>query len=188
MDVFVSPKSIPAPAGVQDPWTHYRWTYNGRPPQAGSMTLDAEGSALRTWGWIAERYGVALWYAWEGLYFGDWYNGGGRTDVLHQPVTFDERRHGGTDFGNGDGLLVYPGPLPSLRLKVLRRGLQDRLLLEELAALGGQAAAQAIVRRTIPTALGDAHGHATWPTTEIGWERARGQVLDAIEGLCHDAS
>lgn len=188
MDVFVSPTSIPAPAGVQDPWTHYRWTYNGRPPQAGSMTLDAEGSALRTWGWIAERYGVALWYAWEGLYFGDWYNGGGRTDVLHQPVTFDERRHGGTDFGNGDGLLVYPGPLPSLRLKVLRRGLQDRLLLEELAALGGQAAAQAIVRRTIPTALGDAHGHATWPTTEIGWERARGQVLDAIEGLCHDAS
>ena len=34
-----------------------------------------------------------------------------------EPITFDERRKGGEDFGNGDGLLAYPGPLPSLRLK-----------------------------------------------------------------------
>jgi hypothetical protein len=148
------------------------------------MVLDAEGSALRTWGWIAERYHVELWYAWEGLYFSDRYNGGGPRDVMHDPITFDERRRRGSDFGNGDGVLAYPGPLPSLRLKVLRRGLEDRLLLEELDALGGSDAARDIVRQVIPAALGEAGGGTTWPTTEVAWEHARLQVLDAIEGLC----
>jgi hypothetical protein len=190
IDVFVSPKDIPT-AGAANATERERdaggerfWTYNGKPPEAGSMVLDAEGSALRTWGWIAERYHVALWYAWEGLYFSDRYNGGTSADVTHDPVTFDERRHGGSDFGNGDGVLAYPGPLPSLRLKVLRRGLQDRLLLEELEALGGAATAREIERRVIPAALGEAGATAGWPTTEVAWERARGQVLDAIEARC----
>jgi hypothetical protein len=185
-DVFVSPKDIPALETERKESGERFWTYNGKPPEAGSMVLDADGSALRTWGWIAERYHVELWHAWEGLYFSDRYNGGGRTDVTHEPITFDERRRGGSDFGNGDGVLVYPGPLPSLRLKVLRRGLQDRLLLEELEALGGVATARELVRRAIPVALGEARAAAAWPTTEVAWERARGQVLDAIEGRCHD--
>jgi hypothetical protein len=185
IDVFVSPKNIPHAESERHASGERFWTYNGRPPEAGSMVLDAESSALRTWGWIGERYHVELWYAWEGLYFSDRYNGGGPTDVVHDPVTFDERRRGGADFGNGDGLLAYPGPLPSLRLKVLRRGLQDRLLLEELEALGG--AAREIVRRAIPAALGEASATPAWPTTEVAWERLRGQVLDAIEGRCHDS-
>jgi hypothetical protein len=186
IDVFVSPENIPSTEQRRSESGELFWTYNGKPPSAGSMVLDAESSALRTWGWIAERYGVKLWYAWEGLYFSDRYNGGAWTDVAHEPITFDERRHGGSDFGNGDGVLAYPGPLPSLRLKVLRRGLQDRLLIEELEALGGSEVAQEILRRTIPAALGEAKGKAGWPTTEVAWETARGQVLDAIEGLCHD--
>ena len=79
------------------------------------MILDTDGAALRTWGWIAERYGIELWYAWEGLYFSDRYNRGGPTDVMVDPLTFDERSLGRSDFGNGDGLLAYPGPLPSMR-------------------------------------------------------------------------
>jgi hypothetical protein len=149
------------------------------------MILDAEGSALRTWGWIAERYDVELWYAWEGLYFSDRYNGGGPTDLTHEPITFDERRRGGSDWGNGDGILAYPGPLPSLRLKVLRRGLQDRLLLRELAKCGQRAAAQSITRRVVPQALGEANGAAAWTVNETAWEEARFAVLDAIEAGCH---
>jgi hypothetical protein len=183
-DVFVSPKNIPSIERDRAPLGEHFWTYNGRPPEAGSMTLDAEGSALRTWGWIAERYHVELWYAWEGLYFSDRYNGGGPRDVLQDPVSFDERRRGGTDFGNGDGVLAYPGPLASLRLKVLRRGLQDRLLLEELGALGAPERAREIVRDVIPRALGEAGGRPSWPKTEVPWERARLQVLDAIESRC----
>jgi hypothetical protein len=186
IDVFVSPRNIPA-ARLERARSGVRfWTYNGKPPEAGSMILDAEGGALRTWGWIAARYDVELWYAWEGLYFSDRYNRGGPTDVMHEPITFDERRRGGTDWGNGDGVLAYPGPLPSLRLKVLRRGLQDRLLLRELERCGGGETARDIERRTVPRALGESRGQAAWPANEVAWEAARGAVLDAIEARCHD--
>jgi len=77
MDVFISPKSIPGERAARRGRGEQFWTYNGKPPQAGSMTLDTEAGGLRTWGWIAERYDIPLWYAWEGLYFSDRYNGGG---------------------------------------------------------------------------------------------------------------
>ncbi len=186
MDLFVSPASFPSAARVGSERGERYWTYNGRPPQAGSMVLDSDGIALRTWGWIAERYGVELWYAWEGLYFSDRYNRGGPTDVMRDPITFDERSRGGGDWGNGDGLLAYPGPRASLRLKALRRGLQDRLLLRELSACGGAERARRIVRRVMPRALGEADGAASWSIEEPVWEQARQEVLDGIERECHE--
>ena len=184
MDVYFSPRNFPKPALARRALGERFWTYNGAPPGAGSMILDTDGVALRTWGWIAERYDIELWYAWEGLYFSDRYNHGGPTDVTRDPLTFDERSRGGSDFGNADGLLAYPGPLPSLRLKALRRGLQDRLLLRELAACGGAETAKRITRRAVPRALGEASGKPSWSLEEPDWERARYDVLDAIEREC----
>jgi hypothetical protein len=184
MDVFISPNNIPQASAARSSTGERFWTYNGRPPQAGSMVLDADGG-LRTWGWIAERYGIELWYAWEGLYFSDRYNGGGPTDLMRRPITFDERRRGGSDWGNGDGVLAYPGPLPSLRLKSLRRGLQDRLLLRALAACGHARLAEEVARRIVPRALAEAEKTSSWPDTDADWERARGELLDAIEERCH---
>jgi hypothetical protein len=186
MDLFFSPKNLPNAKRERAARGELFFTYNGRPPEAGSMILDTDGVALRTWGWIAERYGIELWYAWEGLYFTDRYNKGGPTDVMRDPLTFDERSRGGSDFGNGDGLLVYPGPLPSLRLKSLRRGLQDRLLIRQLASCGaaGAAHARAIVERAVPRALGEAGGKPSWSLEEPTWERARRELLDGIEATC----
>jgi hypothetical protein len=186
MDVYLSPASFPKTASARAATGERFWTYNGRPPAAGSLILDTDGVALRTWGWIAERYDVPLWHAWEGLYFTDRYNHGGPTDVLRDPLTFDERTRGGSDFGNGDGILAYPGPLPSLRLKALRRGLQDRLLLRELAKCGGANKARSIVRQMVPRALGEGQGHPSWSLDEPAWESARLQVLDGIEKECHE--
>lgn len=184
-DVYFSPASFPVAAEARRGRGERYWTYNGAPPGAGSMILDTDGAALRTWGWIAERYGIELWYAWEGLYFSDRYNGGGVTDVMRDPITFDERSRGGTDFGNGDGVLAYPGPRPSWRLKELRRGLQDRLLLRELTSCGGGAVAQRILARVVPRALGDAGSSRSWSIDEPVWESARLELLDAIERSCH---
>ncbi len=171
VDVFCSPLSVPPPPGWGPP-TRF-WTYNGRPPRAGNMTIDKPGTALRTWGWIGARHDVGLWYAWEGMYYRDRYNLGEDappTDVLHNPLNDDERHKGGHDWGNGDGLLMYPGPVPSLRLKALRRGLQDRLLLRRLAACGPEGAreAAALARRMVPAALGAvaADDPQTWPDDE----------------------
>jgi hypothetical protein len=150
------------------------------------MILDTDGVALRTWGWIAERYEITLWYAWEGLYFSDRYNHGGPTDVMVDPLTFDERTRGQRDWGNGDGVLAYPGPLPSLRLKALRRGLEDRLLLRELASCGDAEQARRIVRRTVPRALGQANDEPSWSVDEPSWERARREVIRQIEVHCNE--
>jgi hypothetical protein len=184
MDVYLSPLNFPQAARARTTLGERYWTYNGKPPAAGSMVLDTDGVALRSWGWIAERYDVELWHAWEGLYWSDRYNRGGPTQVTSDPLTFDERSKGGSDFGNGDGVLAYPGPRASLRLKALRRGLQDRLLLRELKECGGEAAAARITARTVPRALGAASGDASWSAEESTWEAARAELLDNIEKEC----
>jgi len=181
IDVFISPASRPP----------HRWTYNGAPPSAGALIIDTDGTALRTWGWIAERYGVELWYAWEGTYYADRYNGGGPTAVLDNPLTFDQRKkHPGhdADWGNGDGVLVYPGPWPSLRLKALRRGLQDRAILEALAACGARDVVDREVRALVPRALDEGKGAAAWPSDEAAWEAARGRLYDAWRARCGKAA
>jgi hypothetical protein len=191
IDVYIAPWNIPAErdrlagSGVRF------WTYNGRPPEAGNMVIDTAGVALRTWGWIAWRYDVELWYAWEGLYFSDRYNEGGPTDLTTTALTFDQRRNtrmrGPRDWGNGEGVLAYPGARPSLRLKALRRGLQDRLLLRELVRCGGADEAAALAHRMVPRALGEGDGPLgshSWHLDEPSWEAARRELIDLLLTRC----
>jgi hypothetical protein len=180
IDVYLSMYAVVGRNRDRPPGAPQVWTYNGGIPWAGSMIIDTDGAALRTWGWIAFRYDLPLWHAWEGMYFSDRYNDKAVTEVETDPVTFDD----GEDHGNGDGLLAYPGALPSLRLKSLRRGLQDRLMLQLLArcADGGQAAADTLAEQLVPRALGEMRKGeaATWPVDEEAWETARGAILDAL--------
>ncbi len=167
-----------------------RWTYNGAHPYAGSMVLDAITPGLRTWGWIAWRWNIPTWYVWDALYWHDRHNrrGGalpGRAlDPTTDPVSFDD----GEDRGNLDGVLALPAPdgcQPTLRLAQLRRGLQDRQLLDAAARCAPDAAAR-IAARLVPTALADAPGGgkpsrtipASWPTREEPWEAARRELLE----------
>jgi hypothetical protein len=183
MDVFLGPTSRPP----------HRWTYNGTPPAAGGMIIDGAGPGMRSWGWIAARYGVELWHAWEGTYFADRYNKGGPTDVFHDPLTFDQRRRGARspDWGNGDGVLFYPGsdgPWPSLRLKMLRRGLQDRLLLRALERCGAADVATAVAHELVPRALDEGRGAAAWPADDDAWEAARTRLYDSGRTRCARAT
>ncbi len=160
------------------------WTYNGAPPRAGSMVLDAATPGTRTWGWIGYRWNIATWYVWDALYWHDRHNRKSDPlerrvlDVRTDPTSFD----GGEDHGNLDGVLVLPLPSggcqPTLRLAALRRGLQDRQLIE-LAAACNPAATDALVDTLVPSALGDAPatGDPAWPTDEAAWEAARRELL-----------
>lgn len=156
-----------------------RWTYNGRPPAAGAFVVDAAEPGPRTWGWIAWRYQIATWYVWDALYWHDRHNRHGAelpgrayaeaTDA----VSFDD----GEDHGNLDGVLLEPGDAktpcrPTLRLAQLRRGLEDRALLDAAFACD-PAATQRLAERVIPRALGDATGAAAWPASDADFERAR---------------
>jgi hypothetical protein len=119
---------------------------------------------------------------WDALYWRDRYNRGRdrapATDLARDAVSFADS----SDRGNLDGVLAYPGALPSLRLKALRRGLQDRALLDALAACAGRAAADAIAEALVPRALGQARrgDPPAWPADEVAWEAARQRVIDRL--------
>jgi hypothetical protein len=173
VDLFIAPGAVHL-TGDRAP----RWTYNGAPPFAGSMVLDAESPGMRTWGWIAWRWQVPVWYVWDGLYWHDRHNRkttpmSSRRLDLRDPVSFDD----GEDHGNLDGVLALPGCKPTLRLAALRRGYQDHLLLELAAACSKPAAAE-LAAQLVPRALGDATSTASWPRDEAPWEAARRRLIE----------
>jgi hypothetical protein len=193
IDLYISPFAVTRDGDRSTP----RWTYNGTPPWAGAMTVDAGGVDLRTWGWIAWRWKVPVWYVWDGLYWHDRHNrkrngldpmGGAANTGATDAVTFDD----GEDHGNLDGALLLPplpgatatGCTPTLRLATLRRGLEDRLLLDALEARGGRARADAIAAELGAVALGDAKrgAAAAWPADEAAWERARQRLIAELAG------
>jgi hypothetical protein len=170
---------IPLAPHLADTYAH--WTYNGAPPRAGSMVVDAAPPGTRTWGWIAWRYHLPLWYAWDALYWHDRHNRKSQPpralDARADATSFDD----GDDHGNLDGVLALPGDAqlpchPTLRLEAVRRGLEDRALLD-LAATCDAAATAKLAEELVPRALGDASGSLAWPSDDAAWETARRRLL-----------
>jgi hypothetical protein len=114
------------------------WIYNGARPATGTLFTDTEAVSLRTFGWIAAMGGIPRWFIWETTFWQDSNRGGhGPFDPF---VTAETFHNNDGDAANGDGVLVYPGRqlgafaehslgisgvIPSIRLKNLRRGVQD---------------------------------------------------------------
>ncbi len=159
---------------------YQRWTYNGGPPGSGALLLDGETPGTRTWGWIMWRYRFPVWYVWDALYWHDRHNRkkkklalpGPIVDAATDAVSFDD----GEDHGNLDGVLALPGCKPTLRMAALRRGLQDRALLELASACAPEATAK-LAAEVVPRAVGDATAGIAWSTDEADWERARQKLL-----------
>lgn len=119
-----------------------------------SYVVDAGGGRARAMGWLAFAWGI------EGeLYWHTTYRHAGERGAE------DPWAPGGlwAFGGNGDGTLLYPGtpqriggathvPVASLRLELIRDGLEDHELLRIVAARpGGRARALAEARRLAPT-------------------------------------
>ncbi|EYF03040.1 Hypothetical protein CAP_6303 [Chondromyces apiculatus DSM 436] len=169
------------------------WVYNGTLPQAGTFMIDAPITSLMADGWIAASYPVGRWFLWEVGFWHDGNRGGkGPIDPFAQPENF---HNNDGDACLGDGMLLYPGTqvgkfaegsfglpgvLPSLRLKALRRGIQDA----GYAALARAARASevdAILAKVIPAALDDADVErpATWSREGAAFAAAR----DALRAM-----
>jgi hypothetical protein len=141
------------------------WVYNGALPRAGPLLLDADVASLRANGWIAAFHDVGRWFLWETTFWND-DNKGGRGPI-NPFVTAESfhNKHGDTAFG--DGLLLYPGTergrfsahslgyigvIPSMRLKNLRRGIEDAGYVA-LARAAHPVETDAIVAGLVPAAL-----------------------------------
>jgi hypothetical protein len=116
------------------------WMVPDRPPYSGSLAVESLATDAECLPWQAYRYGVgALWieHAAE-LGTGD---DGAAADCL----IYSGRPYGVTD-----------RPLGSIRLKRLRRGLQDYGLLQLLERRGKREAARVLAEQLVPWAGSDA--------------------------------
>ena len=189
------------------------WLYNGGRPACGTLALEDDGVALRQIGWTAFKKNVSRWFFWESTYYNNFQGGMGQTNVFRQAHTFGTRSsvdpslgETGWNYMNGDGVLFYPGtdalfpadsygvmgPFASLRLKYLRRGVQDADYLALAHAIAPKRTA-AIVERMIPKVLWDygvdsqtdptyKHTDISWSADAQVWESARrelGRMIDA---------
>ncbi len=170
--------------------------YQGGEPFQGGEALDDDGLALTTWPWIAWRYGLDLLFLYnmtEWDYFRldrvkvPW--SGGKREIWENPLNQSWRT-------NSQGVLIYPGQyvgirgvVGSIRLKEVRRGMQDYEYLWLVKSAGNPAKADAIARRLVPRALHEAGplgrigARGAWERDPRAWAAARRELAKAIEDV-----
>ncbi len=150
----------------------------------GSNTfLDLDLLVNRGIGWVAWKYGTG-WVEWEFDWnaFAAWYEA-------------ENFKEGADRIYNGSGQLIYRGavmgyqePVPSIRLKAQRRGLQDYEYFWLLGERGNREAADKLVNRIVykrpfgKTAMQDIE---VWRNNPEEWEEARieaGRMLAGQKG------
>ncbi|HDL65261.1 MAG TPA: DUF4091 domain-containing protein, partial [Proteobacteria bacterium] len=188
------------------------WMYAAYRPNVGSMAIEDDGVSPRVTAWAQFKKEVERWFYWESTYYDNFQGGTGQTNVFQSAFTFGG--HSGYDnvmgetgwnYGNGDGVLFYPGtdltfpsdsygvkgPFASLRLKHWRRGIQDVDYLTLAAEIAPGRVAE-IVADMIPKILWeygvDDPSDPTWIRTDISWstdpdvwEASRAELADIIE-------
>jgi hypothetical protein len=169
------------------------WIYNAVRPHSGSFAIDDVGVSPRVNPWVQHKYKIERWFIWESTYYNDFQGSRGQIDVFENPLNFTNR-HG--DRVNGDGLLIYPGtdlrfpahnygfagPLPSIRLKNWRRGIQDVGYLKALEGAGRSDLVQAALTKLIPSVLDDRGRQqaVSWPEDGDVWLEERRKLADAL--------
>jgi len=207
IDIWCAHKIDPQTASHCAETADRAWFYNGYRPYHGSLILEAEAVDLRANSWLRWRYGIEGYFIWHGTHWkhnhqgprGRWHQ-----NVYGYPVTFmyvsnNETMFYGKDgvhWGNGDGLLFYPGrepffqeqdrgvngPISSIRMKNLRRGIQDYEYLWLAAQRGRRTEADAIAREAVPAGMHEtaADGPASWSSCGSDWDGYRRKAAELI--------
>ena len=148
------------------------WFYHSGHPAIGAHSINASGIDMRTWGVIGARYGISGQLMWA-------------VNLGSDERPFAEPSYKPDDDRFGNGVLVYPGnqlekigypaqpgPIPSIRLKNWRRGLQDADLIA-LARAVSPTETEALVTDMMPSALADAvatgNPAPAWPRESARW-------------------
>ena len=167
--------------------------YQGGEPFEGGEALDNDGLALTTWPWIAWRYGLDTLFLYNMTEWDyerldgarvPWANG--KREIWENPLNQSWPT-------NSQGVLVYPGQyvgirgvVASIRLKQVRRGMQDYEYLWLAKQGGGAANAESISRRLVPRALheagplGKVGARGPWERDPRAWAAARQELASAI--------
>src|SRR5690606_6369125 len=169
------------------------WFYNGNRPRYGSVILEGTAVDFRVNSWVLYKYDVKTHFNWHGTLWQ--HNGQGpkrhqHQDVFNNPLTFI---NDDMDFGNGDGILFYPGRmpyypsenrgldelLPSIRLKNIRRGQQDANIMWMVEKKLGKEKVIDIISKVLPKALSEVSMKDTVSWSEHGedYDKVRDELL-----------
>jgi len=153
------------------------WFYHSGHPAVGAHSINASGIDMRTWGVIGARYGLTGQFMWA-------------VNLGSDDKPFAEPSYKPDDDRFGNGVLVYPGnqldkigfakvpgPIPSMRLKTWRRGLQDAELFF-LAEQKNPAVANQLIQSIVPDALAAAKGKPSWSNEPAAWIDFKIRLLD----------
>jgi Glycoside hydrolase 123, catalytic domain len=177
------------------------WIYNGGRPAAGAIVIDAPATDPRATIWACFKHGIDNYFYWHGVH---WQHnrqkvGERKQNVWANPITFDNRGQPNKpvdDQGyiNGDGVLMYPGedklhpeedrgisgPISSLQLANLRRGLQDHQYLSLARKLKLDAVIVEMLQSAVPRVFSDAGTTVGFAETGNAFENARYKLAQSI--------
>jgi hypothetical protein len=180
------------------------WICNGSRPESGAVVIDTPATDPRMLAWACFKHQVKVYFYWHAVH---WVHNaqkpGDRRErvqnVWSNPITFDNRGEpgkplGSQSFGNGDGVLIYPGedklhagedrgiagPVSTVQMANLRRGLQDHLYLTIAQRSGLMAEVTDALQAVVPRVFSDAHGNVGFAQDGDSYEGARKRLATAI--------
>ena len=149
--------------------------------------------------WAAFKHEVPGYFYWHADHWrhNSQKQGERNQNVWAESITFDNRgQPNKTDFGyiNGDGVLVYPGeeklhpdedrgvpgPVATIQLANLRRGLQDHQYLTIARRLGLTVAVDTALGAIVPRVFSEAGPSVSFPETGDPYETMRLSLARAI--------
>ena len=170
--------------------------YNGNRPRYGSLILEGAAVDFRVNSWIMYKYDLSPWFIWHSTHWR--HNHQGPKGHLHQnvyqnPLTFINDQ---LEFGNGDGVFFYPGRMPfypeqdrglnaifpSIRLKNIRRGQQDAVILKMAEKKVGREKVMTLVNKVVPKAMSEVPMKDPVPWSQRGddYDKVREELLELL--------
>jgi hypothetical protein len=177
------------------------WVCNGGRPAGGAVVIDAPATDARMMPWACFKHGIEVYFYWHSMHWKHNKQKAGKRiqNVWANPITFDNRGEGKKNpesqgVGNGDGVLIYPGedilhpaenrgiagPISTIQLANLRRGLQDHLYLTLAQRRGLDAEVSDALQAVVPRVFSDANGAIGFAEDGDTYEAARLSLAVAI--------
>jgi hypothetical protein len=177
------------------------WIYNGGRPAGGAVVIDAPAADVRMLPWACFKHGIKVYFYWHAVHWrhNSQKQGERNQNVWVNPITFDNRGQPNKpvqdqSFANGDGVLIYPGeerlhpeedrgiagPISTVQLANLRRGLQDHLYLTLARQRGLNAVITEALQAVVTRVFSDAQGKIGFAEDGDTFEAARYKLAKAI--------
>jgi hypothetical protein len=177
------------------------WVCNGGRPTAGAVVIDAPATDARMMPWACFKHGIKVYFYWHSMHWKHNKQKAGERiqNVWANTITFDNRGEANKNpesqgVGNGDGVLIYPGedilhpgenrgiagPISTIQLANLRRGLQDHLYLTLAQRCGLVAEVSDALQAVVPRVFSDANGTIGFAEDGDTYEIARYKLAIAI--------